>query len=137
MISSKVYFPALGGMRLRMSGRLGNIGRMNPGILSYIDWTPAMISFASFSSILLPLRAVFMLLALMFYSDLARRNHLGHIQVRQTPRVFSLRVELIPAWLERFLFHVGRPSKNTDLIGYETLRGRLMLRETSLGWGRP
>src|SRR5712664_1157459 len=66
MISLRLYFPALGGIRLRMSGRLGSMGRMNPGILSYIAWTPEMISFASFSSILVPLRAVFILLALIF-----------------------------------------------------------------------
>src|SRR6267143_1301102 len=66
MISLRLYLPALGGIRLRMSGRLGSMGRMNPGILSYIAWTPDMISFASFSSILVPFRAVFMLLALIF-----------------------------------------------------------------------
>src|SRR5881396_4918 len=66
MISLRVYFPALEGIRLRMSGRLGSMGRMNPGILSYIAWTPEMISFASFSSMLVPLRAVFRLLVLIF-----------------------------------------------------------------------
>src|SRR6266852_2891941 len=67
MISLRVYFPALEGIRFRMSGRLGSIGRMNPGSLSYIAWTPEMISLASFSSILVPLRAVFILLALIFF----------------------------------------------------------------------
>lgn len=55
MISFNVYLPALGGIRFRTSGIAGIIGRMNEGILSHIVWTPAMISLASFSSILLPL----------------------------------------------------------------------------------
>src|SRR5438445_9976496 len=66
IISLRVYFPALDGIRLRMSGRLGSMGRINPGILSYIAWTPEIISLASFSSILVPLRAVFILLTLIF-----------------------------------------------------------------------
>src|SRR5437660_9665864 len=86
MISLRVYFPALEGIRLRMSGRLGSIGRMNPGTFSYIAWTPEIISFASFSSILVPLRAVFILLALIFPSNFSRSIYLGHIQVLQARR---------------------------------------------------
>src|SRR5438093_11245195 len=86
MISLRVYFPALEGIRLRMSGRLGSMGRMNPGTLSYIAWTPEIISFASFSSILVPLRAVFILLALIFPSNFSRSIYLGRIHVRQSRR---------------------------------------------------
>src|SRR5712691_3595403 len=116
MISLRLYFPALGGIRLRMSGRLGSIGRMNPGILSYIAWTPEMISFASFSSILVPLRAVFILLALIFSSNFSRSIYLRHIQVRQVPaRICSLdcilKNDLLDGRVQSFLASVKGSSK--------------------------
>src|SRR5438034_9954286 len=54
IISLRVYLPALDGILRRMSGKAGSMGRMNAGIFSYIDCTPAMISVAYFSSIPFP-----------------------------------------------------------------------------------
>src|SRR2546427_6810630 len=54
IISLRVYFPALAGILRKISGRAGSIGRMNAGIFSYIDWTPATISSASFPWMLVP-----------------------------------------------------------------------------------
>src|SRR6058998_3304003 len=62
IISPSVYFPALGGMRRRTSGRLGSIERNRLGTLSYIAWTPSMISLASFSLMLVPLTPALILL---------------------------------------------------------------------------
>src|SRR2546423_12060627 len=54
IISLRVYLPALAGILRRMSGSAGSMGRMNAGIFSYITWTPATISSASFPWMLVP-----------------------------------------------------------------------------------
>lgn len=69
IISLRVYFPALAGIRRSMSGSAGSIGRTKPGILSYIACTPAMISSASFSPILFPFSFVFALFVLILFTS--------------------------------------------------------------------
>src|SRR5438093_13016383 len=79
-ISLGVYLPALDGILRRMSGKAGSVGRMNAGIFSYIDCTPAMISVASFSSIPFPVDfdlALFVLIVLT--ACLVRVPQLPHL----------------------------------------------------------
>jgi hypothetical protein len=117
IISLRVYFPALEGIRFRMSGRLGNMGRMNPGILSYIAWTPEMISLASFSSILVPLRAVFILLALIFFLTSHARSIWGIYRFFRLVNIpfpdQAMHNDQLSARVEAFLSSVKRSSKTT------------------------
>src|SRR5207247_8954123 len=63
-----------------MSGKAGSMGRMNAGIFSYIDCTPAMISVASFSSIPFPFDFDLALLVLIVLTAcLVRVPKLHHI----------------------------------------------------------
>src|SRR6266581_6028857 len=126
IISLRVYFPALDGIRLRMSGRLGSMGRINPGILSYIAWTPEMISFASLSSILVPLRAVFILLTLIFlptpWFDLTSDIYRFFASLGVNFWDCTLRNSRQGSPVQSFLASVKSSSKNTESPCIEAIR---------------
>src|SRR5260370_38427572 len=93
-----------------MSGSAGSMGRTKVGIFSYIACTPAMISVASFESMLLTFGFVLALLALIL---LRARSTVAHYMV------------IYYATVARSLISISDKSSKTQLLTFGQLLSTL------------